>query len=423
MNILVTGARGFVGKNLCWSLKNIRDGKDKTRPSLTIDEVWEYDIDSVPEQLSEWCQKADFVFNLAGVNRPKDTSEFMEGNFGFASTLLDTLKKYNNKCPIMLSSSQQASLTGRFGNSEYGRSKKAGEDLFLKYHEETGARVLIYRFPNLFGKWCRPNYNSAVATFCNNIANDLPIQVNDRNVEMELLYIDDLVTEMLDALEGNEHRCEFKGLDIIAIDKLSTLGGEHNYERLSKLDCSFHGGRYCYCPVTHKVTLGKIVDMIYSFAEQPKTLMLPEIPENSLAKKLYSTYLSYLPKEKVAFPLRMNVDGRGSFTELVHTLNCGQVSINISKPGITKGQHWHNTKWEFFIVVAGHGLIQERNLNDPEGEIIEFEVTGDNIQCIHMLPGYTHNIINLSETENLVTVMYCNEIFNPNKPDTFFEKV
>ena len=399
MNILVTGAKGFVGKNFCANLKNIRDGKDKTRPELKIDEVWEYDIDSVPEQLSEWCQKADFVFNLAGVNRPKETSEFMEGNFGFASTLLDTLKKYGNKCPVMLSSSQQASLAGRFGNSEYGRSKKAGEDLFLKYQDETGAKVLIYRFPNLFGKWCRPNYNSAVATFCNNIANDLPIQVNDRGVEMELLYIDDLVTEMLDALKEKEHHCEFVGLDVVP----------------GQL------GKYCYCPVTHKTTLGEIVDMIYSFAEQPKTLTIPEIPENSLAMKLYSTYLSYLPKEKVAFPLKMNVDNRGSFTELVHTLNCGQVSINISKPGITKGQHWHNTKWEFFIVVAGHGLIQERKLGTDE--VIEFEVSGDNIQCVHMLPGYTHNIINLSETENLVTVMYCNEIFDASHPDTFFEKV
>ena len=399
MKILVTGAKGFVGKNLCWALKNIRDGKDKTRPLLTIDEVWEYDVDSVPEQLSEWCQKADFVFNLAGVNRPKDTSEFMEGNFGFASTLLDTLKMSSNNCPVMLSSSQQASLTGRFGNSEYGRSKKAGEDLFLKYQDETGAKVLVYRFPNLFGKWCRPNYNSAVATFCNNIANDLPIQVNDPSVELELLYIDDLVAEMLDALEGKEHRCEFDGLEV-----------------LPQTD-----GKYCYCPVTHKATLGKIVELINCFAEQPKTLMIPEIPENSFAKKLYSTYLSYLPKEKVAFPLKMNVDNRGSFTELVHTLNCGQVSINISKPGITKGQHWHNTKWEFFIVVAGHGLIQERKIGTDE--VIEFEVSGDNIQCIHMLPGYTHNIINLSDTENLVTVMYCNEIFDPNRPDTFFEKV
>ena len=399
MNILVTGAKGFVGKNLCEALKNIRDGKDKTRSNLQIYEVWEYDIDSVPEQLSEWCQKADFVFNLAGVNRPKDQSEFMTGNFGFASTLLETLKKCGNNCPVMLSSSIQAALTGRFGNSEYGRSKKAGEDLFLKYQEETGAKVLVYRFPNLFGKWCRPNYNSAVATFCNNIANDLPIQVNDPSVELELLYIDDLVTEMLDALEGKEHRCEFDGLDIVTKEQ----------------------GRYCYCPVTHKITLGEIVDLIRSFAEQPKTLMIPELPENSFAKKLYSTYLSYLPKEKVAFPLKMNVDDRGSFTELIHTLNCGQVSINISKPGITKGQHWHNTKWEFFIVVAGHGLIQERKIGTDE--VIEFEVSGDNIQCIHMLPGYTHNIINLSETENLVTVMYCNEIFNPNKPDTYYETV
>ena len=399
MNILVTGAKGFVGKNLCEALKNIRDGKDKTRPNLQIDEVWEYDIDSVHEQLQNWCQKADFVFNLAGVNRPKETSEFMEGNFGFASTLLDTLKKYGNKCPVMLSSSQQASLTGRFGNSEYGRSKKAGEDLFLEYSKETGAEVHVYRFPNLFGKWCRPNYNSAVATFCNAFANDLPYTVNDPSVELELLYIDDLVTEMLDALEGKAHHCEFDGLEVID----GPLG------------------KYRYCPVTHKATLGEIVDLLKSFAEQPKTLMIPEIPENSFAKKLYSTYLSYLPKEKVAFPLKMNVDDRGSFTELIHTLNSGQVSINISKPGITKGQHWHNTKWEFFIVVAGHGLIQERKLGTDE--IIEFEVCGDNIQCIHMLPGYTHNIINLSETENLVTVMYCNEIFNPNKPDTFYEKV
>ena len=399
MKVLVTGAKGFVGKNLCCALKNIRDGKDRTRPDLHIDEVWEYDIDSVYEQLQECCQKADFVFNLAGVNRPKETSEFMEGNFGFASTLLDTLKKYENTCPVMLSSSQQASLSGRFGNSEYGRSKKAGEDLFLKYQDETGAKVLIYRFPNLFGKWCRPNYNSAVATFCNNIANDLPIQVNDPLVELELLYIDDLVEEMLNALEGKEHRCEFEGLDVIPSIE----------------------GRYCYCATTHKATLGHIVDLLHQFAEQPKTLMVPEIPEGSFAKKLYSTYLSYLPKEKVAFPLKMNVDARGSFTELIHTLNAGQVSINISKPGITKGQHWHNTKWEFFIVVAGHGLIQERKIGSDE--IIEFEVNGDNIQCIHMLPGYTHNIINLSETENLVTVMYCNEIFNPQRPDTYYETV
>lgn len=401
MRILVTGANGFVGKNLCWALKNIRDGKDRTRPDLKIDEVWEYDIDSVPEQLSEWCQKADFVFNLAGVNRPKEQSEFMQGNFGFASTLLETLKKHQNTCPVMLSSSQQASLTGRFGNSEYGRSKKAGEDLFLQYQKKTGAVVLIYRFPNLFGKWCRPNYNSAVATFCNNIANDLPIQVNDPSVELELLYIDDLVQEMLDALEGKEHRCEFDGLEVIK----GPLG------------------RYCYCPVTHKVTLGKIVEFIYSFAEQPQTLMIPEIPAGSFAKKLYSTYLSYLPKEKVAFPLKMNVDERGSFTELIHTFNCGQVSINISKPGIMKGQHWHNTKFEQFIVVKGHGLILQRNLNDPEGKVLEWEVDGDHIQAVHMLPGYTHNIINLSDTEDLVTVMYSNEVFNPALPDTFFEKV
>ena len=442
MRILVTGAKGFVGKNLCWALKNIRDGKDRTRPSLKIDEVYEYDIDSVPEQLSEWCQKADFVFNLAGVNRPKETSEFMEGNFGFASTLLDTLKKYGNKCPVMLSSSQQASLTGRFGNSEYGRSKKAGEDLFLDYereflqaeanscvpsvaseqnssaslftlHSSLRPRVLIYRFPNLFGKWCRPNYNSAVATFCNAVANDLPYTVNDPSVELELLYIDDLVDEMLDALEGKEHRCEFDGLEVIPYTKEDSS--------FFTLHSSFP--RYCYCPVTHKVTLGRIVELLHQFAEQPKTLMVPEIPAGSFEKKLYSTYLSYMPKEKVAFPLKMNVDERGSFTELVHTLNSGQVSINISKPGITKGQHWHNTKFEQFIVVKGHGLIQQRNLNDPDGKVLEWEVSGDKIQAVHMLPGYTHNIINLSETEDLVTVMYCNEVFNPNKPDTFFEKV
>ena len=399
MRILVTGAKGFVGKNLCEALKNIRDGKDRTRPALRIEEVFEYDIDSSPEQLNDWCREADFVFNLAGVNRPKDQSEFMEGNFGFASVLLDTLKNSENLCPVMLSSSQQASLSGRFGNSEYGRSKKAGEDLFLDYQKETGAKVLVYRFPNLFGKWCRPNYNSAVATFCNNIANDLPIVVNDPAVELELLYIDDLVAEMLDALEGKEHRCEFNGLDV-----------------LPKND-----GRYCYCPITHQVTLGHIVDLIRSFADQPKTLVIPEIPHGSFAKKLYSTYLSYLPKEKISFPLKMNTDDRGSFTELIHTLNCGQVSINISKPGITKGQHWHNTKWEFFIVVSGHGLIQERKVGSDE--ILEFEVSGEKIEAVHMLPGYTHNIINLSETENLVTVMYCNEIFDSSHPDTFFEKV
>ncbi len=399
MRILVTGAKGFVGKNLCEALKNIRDRKDRTRPALRIEEVFEYDIDSSPEQLNDWCREADFVFNLAGVNRPKDQSEFMEGNFGFASVLLDTLKNSENLCPVMLSSSQQASLSGRFGNSEYGRSKKAGEDLFLDYQKETGAKVLVYRFPNLFGKWCRPNYNSAVATFCNNIANDLPIVVNDPAVELELLYIDDLVAEMLDALEGKEHRCEFNGLDV-----------------LPKND-----GRYCYCPITHQVTLGRIVDLIRSFANQPKTLVIPEIPHGSFAKKLYSTYLSYLPKEKISFPLKMNTDDRGSFTELIHTLNCGQVSINISKPGITKGQHWHNTKWEFFIVVSGHGLIQERKVGSDE--ILEFEVSGEKIEAVHMLPGYTHNIINLSETENLVTVMYCNEIFDSSHPDTFFEKV
>jgi len=401
MRILVTGAKGFVGKNLCYALNNIKDGKDRSRPNLTIDEVYAYDLDSTPAELDEWCQKADFVFNLAGVNRPQNQEEFMTGNFGFASTLLDTLKKHGNKCPVMLSSSQQASLTGRFGNSEYGRSKKAGEDLFLAYGKETGAEVHIYRFPNLFGKWCRPNYNSAVATFCHAIANDLPYTVNDPSVELELLYIDDLVDEMRLLLEGKAHRCEFEGLEVI--------GGPL--------------GKYRYCPITYKVTLGEIVEQLKSFAEQPKTLMIPEIPENSFAKNLYSTYLSYLPKEKVAFPLKMNVDDRGSFTELVHTLNCGQVSINISKPGITKGQHWHNTKFEQFIVVKGHGLIQQRNLNDPEGKVLEWKVDGDHIQAVHMLPGYTHNIINLSDTEDLVTVMYCNEIFNPNKPDTYFEKV
>ena len=396
MKILVTGAKGFVGKNLCAQLNNIREGKNKSYGDLTISEVFEYDIDSTLEQLDSYCQSCDFVFNLAGVNRPQNQEEFMQGNFGFASTLLDLLKKHQNTCPVMISSSIQATLAGRFGNSEYGKSKKAGEELMFEYAQETGAKVLVYRFPNLFGKWCRPNYNSAIATFCHNIANDLPIQVNDRSVEMELLYIDDLVDEMVHAIHGNEHRCEFEGVETIPTE----------------------AGRYCYCPITHKTTLGEIVDWIYAFAEQPKTLTIPEIPENSVAKKLYSTYLSYLPKEKVAFPLKMNIDQRGSFTELVHTLNCGQVSINISKPGITKGQHWHNTKWEFFIVVSGHGLIQQRRIDSEE--VIEFEVSGENIQCIHMLPGYTHNIINLSDTQDLVTVMYCNEIFNPNKPDTFF---
>ena len=417
MRILVTGAKGFVGKNLCAQLNNIKDGKARCYGDVTVEAVYEYDLDSTPEQLDEYSKNADFVFNLAGVNRPQNQEEFMQGNFGFASTLLDTLKKHGNTCPVMLSSSQQASLTGRFGNSEYGRSKKAGEDLFLEYGKDTGARMLIYRFPNLFGKWCRPNYNSAVATFCNAFANDLPYTVNDPSVELELLYIDDLVDEMIACLKGEEHHCEFDGLEVIPT---SNLTNQTNNSCNSSDSCS-KKGRYCYVPTTHKATLGEIVELLKSFAEQPKTLMIPEIPENSFAKKLYSTYLSYLPKEKVAFPLKMNVDDRGSFTELVHTLNAGQVSINISKPGITKGQHWHNTKWEFFIVVAGHGLIQERKLGTDE--VIEFEVSGDNIQCIHMLPGYTHNIINLSETENLVTVMYCNEIFNPNKPDTYFEKV
>lgn len=543
MKILVTGAKGFVGKNLCWALKNIQAGKDKTHPGLTVDAVFEYDLDSTPEELDAWCKECDFVFNLAGVNRPKEQSEFMEGNFGFASTLLDTLKKYENTCPVMLSSSQQASLTGRFGNSEYGRSKKAGEDLFLDYSKETGAKVLVYRFPNLFGKWCRPNYNSAVATFCNAFANDLPYTVNDPSVELELLYIDDLVDEMIAGLEGKEHHCEFDGLDV-----------------LPQAD-----GKYCYCPITHHVTLGEIVELLKSFAEQPKTLMIPEIPANSFAKKLYSTYLSYLPYEKTAFSLKMNVDERGSFTELVHTLNAGQLSINISKPGITKGQHWHNTKFEQFIVVKGHGLIQQRNIslspalptregeepwntadpalyeelkekaesmrknsteaesamwemlrgknldakfrrqhiigdyivdfvcldsqlvveidgdyhNDPEqkeldrqrtnflqskgfsvlrftneevigntdetlgiiknalkhltpsplegeterGLVLNWFVSGADIQAVHMLPGYTHNIINLSDTEDLVTVMYCNEVFDPSRPDTFFDPV
>ena len=400
MKILVTGAKGFVGKNLCAQLKNIRDGKARNY-GVTVLEVYEYDLDSTSEQLDAWCASCDFVFNLAGVNRPQNTSEFMEGNFGFASTLLDTLRKHGNTCPVMLSSSQQASLTGRFGNSEYGRSKKAGEDLFLNYQEETCAKVLIYRFPNLFGKWSRPNYNSAVATFCNAVANDLPYTVNDPSVELELLYIDDLVDEMIACLLNEEHHCEFNGLDVLPQED----------------------GRYCYCPVTHKVTLGEIVSQLKEFASQPKTLMIPEIPAGSFAKKLYSTYLSYLPREKAAFPLKMNADDRGSFTELVHTHNAGQVSINISKPGITKGQHWHNTKFEQFIVVKGHGLIQQRNLNDPEGKVLEWEVSGDKIEAVHMLPGYTHNIINLSDTEDLVTVMYCNEVFNPAKPDTYFEQV
>lgn len=399
MKILVTGAKGFVGKNLCAELKNIRDGKARYWGDVIVDEVFEYDMDSTPEELDAWCVKCDFVFNLAGVNRPQNQEEFMAGNFGFASTLLDTLKKHGNTCPVMLSSSQQASLTGRFGNSEYGRSKKAGEVLFFDYAARTGASVLIYRFPNLFGKWCRPNYNSAVATFCNNIANDLPIQVNDPTVELELLYIDDLVAEMIAALMRKEHRCEFDGLEVRPAEN----------------------GRYCYCPVTHKENLGEIVDLLHKFAEQPLTLMIPEIPAGSFAKKLYSTFLSYLPKDKIAFPLRLNVDARGSFTELLHTEKCGQVSINISKPGITKGQHWHHSKWEFFIVVAGRGLIQMRR--EGTEEVLEFKVSGDDIQAVHMLPGYTHNIINLSDTEDLVTVMWANEIFNPEYPDTYGDVV
>ena len=390
-----------MGKNLCARLRNIQEGKDRTHPGLQIEEVYGYDIDSTPEDLERYCRECDFVFNLAGVNRPKEQSEFMTGNFGFASTLLDTLKKHGNRCPVMLSSSQQASLTGRFGDSEYGRSKRAGEDLFLRYGNETGARVLVYRFPNLFGKWCRPNYNSAVATFCNAVANGLPYTVNDPTVELELLYIDDLVDEMLRCLEGREHRCEFNGLDVLPTEK----------------------GRYCYVPTTHKVTLGRIVELLNRFHDQPETLTVPVMAGGSFEKKLYSTYLSYLPEEKVAFPLKMNVDARGSFTELIRTMDCGQVSVNISKPGITKGEHWHDTKWEFFIVVKGHGLIRQRNLNDPEGRVLEWKVSGDRIEAVHMIPGYTHNIINLSDTEDLVTVMYCNETFDPGHPDTYYQPV
>lgn len=399
MNVLVTGAKGFVGKNLVCNLRNIAHGKNRTRPGLTIDKIYEYDLDTDPALLDKFCAGADFVFNLAGVNRPKDQSEFMDGNFGFASDLLESLKKHGNKCPVMLSSSIQATLIGRYGQSDYGKSKLAGEELFFDYSRETGAPVLVYRFPNLFGKWCRPNYNSVVATFCHNIAHDLPIQVNDRSTELEFVYIDDLVEEMLDALEGKEHRCEFSGLDVVAQEK----------------------GRYCYVPVTSKATLGEIADLLASFKAQPKTLVMPEIPAGSFAKKLYSTYLSYLPKEAVCVPLKMNVDDRGSFTELLRTASCGQVSINISRPGITKGQHWHNSKWEFFMVVSGHGLIQERKIGTDE--VMEFEVSGDKIQAVHMLPGYTHNIINLSDTENLVTVMWANEPFDPQHPDTFSEKV
>lgn len=399
MRILVTGAKGFVGRNLCAQLKNIRDGKARCYGNVTVDEVMEYDLDTDPGLLDEWCSRADFVFNLAGVNRPKDQAEFMQGNFGFASTLLDTLKRCGNTCPVMLSSSIQATLIGRYGESDYGKSKLAGENLFFDYGKETGAKVLVYRFPNLFGKWCRPNYNSAVATFCNNIANDLPIQVNDRSTQLELLYVDDLVDEMIAALRGEEHHCEFDGVNTVLCKD----------------------GAYCAVPVSHRATLGEIVDLLESFHSQPQTLMMPEIAEGSFAKKLYSTYLSYLPKEKVAFPLKMNVDDRGSFTELLKTADCGQFSVNISKPGITKGQHWHNTKWEFFIVVSGRALIEERRIGSDD--VLRFEVSGDKIEAVHMLPGYTHNIINLSETDDLVTLMWANERFNPEKPDTYFEKV
>lgn len=399
MNILITGAAGFVGKNLSAALHCLQNGTDRTRPGLTIGELYLYDKDSPAQLLEEACQKADFVFNLAGVNRPKEQADFMEGNFGFASTLLDTLKKYHNTCPVMLSSSIQATLVGRYAEGGYGLSKKAGEELFFRYGEETGAKVLVYRFPNLFGKWCRPNYNSVVATFCHNYAHDLPISVSDPAAELEMLYIDDLVTEMLDALEGKEHHCEFEGLTTVLKED----------------------GRYCAAPVSHKVTLGQIVSLLDSFRQQPQTLLMPEIPKGSFAKKLYSTYLSYLPKEKAIFPLKMNVDARGSFTELLKTENCGQFSVNISGPGITKGQHWHHTKWEFFIVVSGRGLIQQRKIGTEE--VLNFEVSGDKIQAIHMLPGYTHNIINLSETENLVTLMWANERFDPARPDTFYEVV
>lgn len=398
MKILVTGAKGFVGKNLVCALNNLKDGKDRTRPELKIDAVYEYDIENTAAELDEYCAQADFVFNLAGVNRPKDSEEFKKGNFGFASLLLDTLKKHGNKCPVMLSSSIQATLIGRY-DGEYGRSKKAGEDLFFDYAKETGAKVLVYRFPNLFGKWCKPNYNSAVATFCYNTAHDLPITVNDRATELELLYIDDLVTEMLDALEGKEHRAEFDGVKTVLSES----------------------GKYCAAPITHRVTLGKIADLLETFGAQSKTLVVPEMPENSFAKKLYSTYLSYLPKEKIAIPLKMNADARGSFTELLKTEKCGQISVNISKPGITKGEHWHNTKWEFFIVVSGRALIEERKIGTDE--VLKFEVSGEKIEAVHMLPGYTHNIINLSDTEDLVTVMWANEAFNPARPDTYYEKV
>lgn len=411
MNILVTGAAGFLGKNLVENLKNIRDGKNRTRPAIQIDNIYEYDMNNSPEDLDQFCRDCDFVFNLAGVNRPKDPKEFKEGNYGFANMLLDTLKKHDNKAPVMLSSSIQATLAGRFGTSEYGLSKKAGEELFFNYEKETGAPVFVYRFPNLVGKWVRPNYNSAVGTFCNNIANDLPITVNDPNVELEMLFIDDLIEEMFDAIEGHPHRCNYPAAGEV-IDGVV-------YDGLTPVWCE--DGRYCGAPVTHKATLGYIVECLHTFHDQPKTLIMPEIAPGSFEKKLYSMYLSYLPEEKVAFDLKMNCDDRGSFTELLKTVDHGQFSVNISKPGITKGQHWHNSKWEFFIVVSGHGLIQERKIGTDE--IIEFEVSGDRIQAVHMLPGYTHNIINLSETENLVTLMWANEIFDPAHPDTFFEKV
>ena len=396
MKILVTGAKGFVGRNLCAQLKNIKEGKVCCYDDLQVDEVYEYDIESTFEELDIYCKKADFIFNLAGVNRPKEANEFMQGNFVFANILLDMLKKHHNTCPVMLSSSIQATMQGRFGESEYARSKKAGEELFFDYSKETGGKVLVYRFPNLFGKWCRPNYNSVVATFCNNVANDLPITINDRNTQLELLYIDDLVEEMISALNGREHRCEFDGIETIFVKT----------------------GRYCAVPTTHKVTLGVIVDLLEQFKLQPQTLLIPEMPKNSFVKKLYSTYLSYLPKGKMAFPLKMYIDQRGSFTELVKTHNHGQISVNISKPGVVKGQHWHHTKWEFFIVVSGHGLIQERKVDSDE--VIEFEVSGDKIEVVHMLPGYTHNIINLSDTQDLVTIMYCNELFDSVRPDTYF---
>jgi len=411
MKILVTGAKGFVGRNLVENLKNIKDGKNRTRPFLHIEEIYEYDLNNTQEDLDRFCSDCNFVFNLAGVNRPKDPKEFKEGNFGFASILLDTLKKHGNKCPVMLSSSLQATLAGRFGTSEYGLSKKAGEELFFDYAKETGAKVYVYRFPNLVGKWVRPNYNSAVGTFCNNIANDLPIKVNDPNVELEMLFIDDLVEEMYDALEGHPHRAEYP--------KAGEVVDGVEYDGLTP--CPSENGRYCYALVTHKETLGRIVELLYTFHDQPQNLIIPAIPNESFEKKLYSMYLSYLPKEKVAFDLKMNCDDRGSFTELLKTTDHGQFSVNISKPGITKGQHWHHTKWEFFIVVSGHGLIQERKIGTDD--VLEFEVSGDKIQAVHMLPGYTHNIINLSDTKNLVTVMWANEIFDPSHPDTYFEKV